>query len=193
MLQMLSEEADKVLASGRPKSIITYSGQRFYYDLLEDTRQIDIEDIAHGLSQICRFTGQCEEFYSVAQHSVYVSLLVPKRYSLAGLLHDAAEAYCNDLSSPLKPYVKAYVDIEEKLMQTIYKKFGVVYNEDVKKEIKAADKQLCRTEQRDLLPYYKNNPERRTELLPVYNFKVKPVPPKEAKDRFLYSFQELTK
>jgi len=39
-----------------------------------DSFQIDIEDIAHGLSMVCRLNGQCRQLYSAAEHSVHVTL-----------------------------------------------------------------------------------------------------------------------
>ena len=56
-----------------------------------------IEDIAHGLSNLCRFSGQTQEMYSVAEHSFNVASIVPTQFQIYGLLHDAAEAYLNDL------------------------------------------------------------------------------------------------
>lgn len=86
--------------------IRTYTGIEFY---LDDPRPevVDIRDIAHALSNICRFTGHTKSFYSVAQHSVWVAdcLILwdcPRSLVKAGLLHDAAEAYYGDLSYPLK-------------------------------------------------------------------------------------------
>ena len=72
--------------------IITASGKRFY--LRRPTpADIDAGDVAHALAHICRFNGHTREFYSVAQHSILVSRLLPDELKLAGLLHDAAEAY----------------------------------------------------------------------------------------------------
>lgn len=79
----------------------TWSGKRV--DLLNpDPSQIDIRDIAHHLSILNRFTGATKVPYSVAQHSLYVSMLVPEHLQLHALLHDAHEAYVNDINTPLK-------------------------------------------------------------------------------------------
>lgn len=81
--------------------IQTYCGRRFDFNHIR-TEDISIIDIASALSKLCRFNGHCTEFYSVAEHSLYVSSLLPKELRLEGLLHDAAEAYTGDLTKPLK-------------------------------------------------------------------------------------------
>ena len=87
---------------------VTASGRRAF---VEDPRACDlvIEDIAHALSNICRFGGHCSRFYSVAQHSVCVSALVERTrpdLALHALLHDAAEAYVGDVIRPIKPTLR---------------------------------------------------------------------------------------
>ena len=103
------------------------------------TSQICIEDIAHGLSQICRFAGQCTPYYSVAQHSVFVSRHVPQHLALTGLLHDASEAYMGDLHSGLKKIIPQYKEIEDRLLAVIYQKFGIPTDTLKPAEVKMAD------------------------------------------------------
>jgi uncharacterized protein len=87
--------------------------------------EIHIEDIAHSLSNICRFNGHCKKFYSVAEHSVYVSCFVPPGFELEGLLDDAAEAYIGDMIRPVKYELPDYQLIDDKLSETIRRKFGL--------------------------------------------------------------------
>ncbi len=110
--------------------IQTYTGKAF--DLLAPTTDmVCIEDIAHHLALINRFTGATAEPYSVAQHSVLCSLIVPPGLELRALLHDAAEAYCTDLSRPMKEAMRAsggyegYGKITERVERVIGEKFGV--------------------------------------------------------------------
>ena len=72
--------------------IQTYLGIQFW-PLDPRPEEVMLFDIAHSLSNMCRFTGHCREFYSVAQHSVIVSQNVPREDAAWGLLHDASEAY----------------------------------------------------------------------------------------------------
>jgi hypothetical protein len=71
---------------------------------------IDIDDIAHALSQTCRFRGMAWRYYSVAQHCCNVAAVLEHSFPscreihLAGLLHDAAEAYLGDMPTPIKDH-----------------------------------------------------------------------------------------
>lgn len=104
--------------------IMTFSGRRI--DLLSLNQNVyNILDIAHALSNICRFTGHTRSFYSVAQHSVLVSLLVPPEDALAGLLHDAAEAFLGDVTSPLNQLLPNYQAIERRIGKAILAHFGI--------------------------------------------------------------------
>src|SRR5438128_12538670 len=78
----------------------TYTGRAFY-PLDPRLDDICIEDIAHALSMLCRYGGQCQEFYSVAEHSVLMSYAVNPQHALWALLHDATESYMGDLIRPL--------------------------------------------------------------------------------------------
>lgn len=107
--------------------------------LSPDHNSINIDDIAHHLSLICRFGGMVNEFYSVAQHSLLVSYLAPDGLELHGLLHDASEAYLGDVIKPLKNVIgKPYQEIEVRFMKAISEKFAFSYHKLA--AIKEADK-----------------------------------------------------
>lgn len=130
--------------------IQTFSGNPFY---LLDPRpeEIEIRDIAHALSQLCRFTGHSRKLYTVAQHCLMVSDLVPPELALEGLLHDATEAYVGDVSSPLKGILgAAYTDIEQSIHLAIADRFKLAspWPHDV---VKHADLTAFATEARDFM------------------------------------------
>ena len=114
-----------------------------------DPKTIEITDIAWALSRMPRFSGHSIPYipYSVAQHCVQVMKeLAPHgpRIQLHGLLHDAAEAYINDLPSPIKhiPEIHAVISkLEDRLMLTIYDAIGVAPpTEEEEIIVKIADK-----------------------------------------------------
>lgn len=136
--------------------IMTQTGRMFFFEHPHPS-SIVIEDIAHALSQICRFTGHSRCHYSVAEHSIRVSWLAEKKYgrefARQGLLHDAAEAYVSDLNGPLKRLVgdgyKRWEAVAEEAL-------GAKFNFPASKtpEIKDCDGVLYLTEKRDLFPPY---------------------------------------
>lgn len=113
----MSEELDS-----KRIMMTTFTGRRVdpYHLRAED---IAIEDIAHALSLLCRFGGHTREFYSVAQHSVRVARSLPKEMMLEGLLHDATEAYIQDLVRPVKHRCPQYKALEKHIWRSIAFKY----------------------------------------------------------------------
>lgn len=96
-----------------------------FWPLSPNIEDIRIEDIAHALSNICRYGGHTRQFYSVAEHSCHVSDALPRDLALAGLLDDAAEAYIGDMIRPIKYSMPEYQEIDDCLSAMIRKKFGL--------------------------------------------------------------------
>ncbi len=126
-----------------PNCIRTFSG--IYMNVFEPTLDmICIEDIAHSLSQQCRFGGHLPTFYSVAQHSILSSYLVPDENRLAALMHDSSEAYLLDMPKPIKVGLDKYNELEYNLMSLISTKFGFKF--PLHPRIKQADKTMLEVE-----------------------------------------------
>lgn len=119
--------------------ISTWSG-RWFDILAPQDYEYDIEEIAHSLSNLCRYTGHTNGFYSVAEHSVLVSRLVPDNLALRGLLHDASEAFLGDVASPLKKLLPEYKAIERSVEQAIANYYGLPFPYPA--AIKEADKKM---------------------------------------------------
>lgn len=122
---------------------------------------IDFRDIAHALSQICRFTGHTAFFYSVGQHSLQMVDIVSKQAEPYALLHDAKEAFIQDLSTPMKNALdqkieygaQSYRAIDETFDAAIFIAAGLQYPmpPDIAEEIKEADALLLAAEQIKLM------------------------------------------
>jgi 5'-deoxynucleotidase YfbR-like HD superfamily hydrolase len=134
----------------------TYSGKCFW-PLDPKPEEICLEDIAHALSQICRFTGHTSEHYSVLTHSLNVErLLIDRGYNeltqLYGLLHDAAEAYVGDMSRPMKICCPSFQAIEDGVQAAVYKHFGLPEpTPEIAAAVKEADNYILALEARRLM------------------------------------------
>jgi 5'-deoxynucleotidase YfbR-like HD superfamily hydrolase len=129
------------------------------------------------------------EYFSVAQHSVLVSSVLPDKLKLCGLMHDSAEAYVGDLSSPLKALVMEYISIEHVILKKIAEKY--VFSYPFPPEIKLADTQLLLAEKAVL---FKDDMQWREEFcIQRLDIEIVPLPPKEAEKAFLDAFSALTR
>ena len=107
-------------------SIKTYTGVMFD-PLNPNLELIDILDIAHALSMLCRANGHFRSFYSVGQHCINcmkeaAARGYSERVQLACLLHDASEAYLSDVTRPVKQELPKYLEIEKPLQDAIWLK-----------------------------------------------------------------------
>ena len=169
-------------------TILTAEGT--YFDFTDPAGSaFGIESIAHALSNICRYTGHCRAHYSVAQHSVLVSYQVPAEHALAGLLHDAAEAFVGDVAKPLKRLLPDYQALEARVEAAVLARFGLP--PELPACVKHADLVLLVTEKRDLMPACRSSEWSVTGVQPMER-RIRPWVPEQAKAAFLQRFQELT-
>ena len=124
--------------------IKTYTGIMF--DPLNPNPELmDIRDIAHALSMLCRANGHFRSFYSVGQHSVNCAREAAargysRRVQLACLLHDASEAYLSDVTRPVKQELPKYLEIEEPLQEMVWHKYlGGGLSEEENRQVFAID------------------------------------------------------
>jgi len=163
-----------------------------YFNLLEpETSVILLEDIVSGLSKCCRFAGQCDWFYSVAQHSVLMSFIVPAEARLAALFHDASEAYTGDVSKPLKNALgDVFKRIETRIEAAIFDRFGLAY--PMHASIKQADRVLLATEQRDLMIRLRNDEWASIRGVTPLSKKILPLEHTAAAQLWMSRFRELS-
>jgi 5'-deoxynucleotidase YfbR-like HD superfamily hydrolase len=112
------------------------SGTTFNYNKPEES-DVTIEDIASALSNVCRFSGHLPRFYSVAQHLVNTSHIVSKPNRFTALMHDTAEAFTNDIPTPLKWALPVFKELEVSIESAMGKRFGFEYPYPA--EVKEAD------------------------------------------------------
>jgi hypothetical protein len=185
------------------QSFVRDSSGNSIYPFEPKPEQFDINAIAHGLSMQCRFNGHLDAFYSVAQHSVYVSRACRLRDAkMWGLMHDAAEVVFGDIPTPVKRYLpKEIDDLEEGLAQAICQRFNIPRAPGIDAEVKRADHLLLLSEAMTLHPDRRNGLRDWKGLKPTtciddYNLRnidplYYPWPPTLAKLQFLNEFYAL--
>uniref|UniRef100_UPI003864367C DUF4298 domain-containing protein n=1 Tax=Ruminococcus sp. TaxID=41978 RepID=UPI003864367C len=166
--------------------ITTVTGIHFY-PLNPNPKDIDIEDIAHALSLICRANGHFRHFYSVAQHCIACAEeAIERGYSpeviLGCLLHDASEAYLCDVTRPVKKHIPQYLQAEEKLQEVIWKRFiGRELTDTEKNQIFEIDDDILSMEFHLLMPEDLNEDYRKLQGSYTCEYQ----DPQEVKSRFI--------
>lgn len=146
-------------------TILTLQGQLFDYRAPE-LHRFDIEEIAHALSNLCRFTGHTRSFYSVAQHSVLVCDLAPPEHKLEALL-------------PM------YREVEQRVEAALRSSFELSPYKS--REVKLADLAAYQIERFVLMP---DAPGEQHED-PPHPYPLHPLQPRDARDLFLARWQEV--
>lgn len=165
-------------------SILTFSGN--YYNYLDPENSIiNIYDVAHALSNICRYSGHCRDFYSVAEHSINVLKLLedcPRNIRKAGLLHDSSESVMLDIVTPLKNLLPDYKKLEEIIEADMSKKLDFQY--PLPLSVKWADTMMLMIEQQELMNINCGN-------IDYKNIEIKCYSPKQAEEKFLEEYFKL--
>lgn len=166
------------------------SGAILHYDHPE-TSDVTIYDLASALSNVCRFSGHLPCFYSVAQHLVNTSRIVKPEFAFDALMHDTAEAFTNDIPTPLKWVFPQFKEIETKIEAGMSKLFG--FNFPYPPEVKLADTQMLLLEKKyvkvddNFWPDYQGYEfEHLIDLVDL-----KPWQPVRARREFLERYEEL--
>lgn len=174
------------------------SGARYYPG---QPHTWDIEDIAHALGNQCRYSGHCRHFYSVAEHSVIVSLLAEELKlcdPFEALMHDAHESVVTDMASPWKPHLPDYVKAERNAAESLRLRYELPLQ--VSDGCKRADMLALFMEAHFLM---KSKGEGWVDILGVRvdalklvrrdGWRIQGLDPQQAKNAFLVRYRELMK
>lgn len=191
-------EDGKTLAQVEGGWIETYTGRRFSFDPI-DAESIAIDDIAHALSNLCRYCGHTQRFYSVAEHSILMARYMQShlmnadgdiretlvgRDCLTALLHDASEAYVGDMTRPLKALFPGFREIEERIHEVVATKFGTYYPHP--QWVKDLDMRILKDERAQAM--YPSDNEWGTDALEALGVGLRFWEPAVAKIEFMASF-----
>lgn len=165
------------------------SGGMFDYNNPGNSR-IDIRDIARPLANNCRFAGHLPWHYSIAQHAVNVSRLVPVEHAFTGLMHDTSEAFTNDITTPLKVAFPAFKDLEVSIETEMARQFGFTF--PLPDCVKVADLQMLLLE-KELIKCDFNHWAvlDGVERPPLDGLHLEPLTPHQAYDLFMERYYEL--
>lgn len=174
--------------------LIELADGQLFDPLRPDPESLDIRLIAVGLANLCRFGGQVEDFYSVAQHSVLVALLSPQDMPAQrmALLHDAEEAFgLPDMPSPLKPHFPDYVGAQGRIAEAVYARFRLDPADHAR--IKPADRQALVTEKARFKSFSNLDYWNRWsfDFDPAPGLVIDPLGPKEARGLFLAAHERI--
>ncbi|MCX6277688.1 MAG: hypothetical protein NT004_06305 [Bacteroidetes bacterium] len=168
---ILPETMENILESNKVR---TFMGREID-PILPDPELINLVDIAHSLSNICRWNGHAQRFYSVAQHCIFVANLCENHEDkISAMFHDASEAYISDITRPVKRHLLNYLQIEENLMKIIAAKFGFQY--PLSAAVTEADDYAVKWEYHNI----------------VLNDRAQALPPVQAKRAFMEAIEILT-
>jgi len=197
MTRTLDEDG---LVIGAKDAIYTYSGGMIR-PLDPNPDDINIVDIAHALSNQCRYTGHTRRFYSVAEHCLLATALVAEEMGknpasidvqFETLLHDASEAYLSDIARPIKKapgFAETYLKYEAGLERAIGVRFGIPG--EMSPMVKWADERILGIEVYTLLP---DTFVRAYGPIPAWHSRFEPrcMSPRTAEEAFLDAFWRLS-
>jgi hypothetical protein len=153
---------------------------------------VEIGDIAAALSKVCRFAGHVHQFYSVAQHAINASRIVEPEHAFTALMHDTAEAFTNDLPTPLKFAIPVFKDLEVRIESAMAERFSFAY--PLPPAVKLADLQMLAIEKhylkRDYTAWSVLDGVSFEHLKPVVD--LSPMTASRAERLFLERYAELT-
>lgn len=153
--------------------------------------EVGIGDIAAALSKVCRFAGHIHQFYSVAQHALNTSRIVAPEHAFDALMHDTAEAFTNDLPTPLKFAVPIFKELEVRIESAMAVRFGFSY--PLSEAVRVADSQMLSIEKLHLKRDYSDwDCLKGVETAHVEHLvDLSPMTPEQAESAFLSRYHEL--
>jgi hypothetical protein len=177
--------------------ITTFSGGSFY-PLAPKAEELNIRDIAHALSNMCRYNGHTKKHYSVAQHSVLVAENLPD-HKLWGLLHDASEAYLPDVPRPVKKHLyiwdsqhkkfRGFSEVEDEILLCVAERWKLPW--PVPPIVKEVDTQSIASERESGIIVKGKRPWGAwIKGINPWSKRIYPWPAKVAEAKFLEAFME---